>query len=418
MTGALALVVVLTTTLTHVAPQEQGSGAERIVEIRVHGNHTTPDAEVIRIAGVSVGQPFSDSLVDEIASHLRQSGRFRSAEVRKRYASIDDPTAIILVIVLEELPGVATDVPKPGPLRRFGASTMWLPVLTFEDGYGFTYGARFSFVDVIGRRTRISVPLTWGGERRASAELERRFTSGPLTRVAVEGGVTWREHPALDVGDRRTGVAVRAERAVTPWLRVGARGGLADVSFGGADDRLRTAAVDATVDTRRDPAFPRNAVYASASVERLWFDHAADTHRIVGDARAYVGVFRQIVLVLRAQQVWAADRLPAFEQPLLGGTQSLRGFRLGYRMNDRLVAGSAELRMPISSPLSIARAGIAVFTDSGTVYGAGEELAHTRWNESIGAGFFITAPILSLRLDVAHGFDAGTRAHFTFGVSF
>ena len=84
----------------------------------------------------------------------------------------------MLLILVQEQAGVSADVPDPGPMRRLKASTMWLPVLAFDDGYGFTYGARLSFVDVRGRRTRLSVPLTWRCERRASVEVERRFLSG------------------------------------------------------------------------------------------------------------------------------------------------------------------------------------------------------------------------------------------------
>ena len=219
-------------------PPAQAAAQETVVEIRVHGNHTTPDAEVLRLAGVAPGAPFSTSLVAEVEQRLRQSGRFRTVEVRKRYRSIEDASAIVLVILVEEQAGVSATMPAPGPLRRLKASTMWLPILAFDDGYGFTYGARFSFVDVLGRGTRLSVPLTWGGERRASVEVERRFVGGPFTRVVAEGGITEREHPSLDVDDRRTGIGLRVERAVTSWFRLGARGRLTDVKFGAETDRL------------------------------------------------------------------------------------------------------------------------------------------------------------------------------------
>jgi outer membrane protein assembly factor BamA len=413
-----AAVLALLVVLTPPAHAQEPSAVETVVDIRVHGNHSTPDAEIIRIAGVSTGTPFVPSLITEVEGRLRQSGRFRSIEVRKRYQSIEDANAILLIILVEEQAGVSESIPKPGVLRRMRAGTMWLPVLRAEDGYGLTYGARVSLVDAVGRHTRLSVPLTWGGERRASVEVERRFTHGPFTRMTAEAGITQREHPALDLSDRRSGVGVRAERALSSWFRLGGQARLSDVRFGDTDDRLRTVGVDATLDTRRDPAFPRNAVYASATVERLWFDHSDATGRVLTDVRGYVGIVRQVVFVARLQQAWAADALPSFEQPLLGGTASLRGFRLGYRMGDRLAAASAEVRMPINSPLRIARLGVALFTDAGTVYGADERLADARWDRSIGAGAFITAPVVSLRLDVAHGLDAGTRAHFTLAFAF
>ena len=41
--------------------------------------------------------------------------------------------------------------------------------------------AQFSFADVLGRRSRIGVPLTWGAERRVAVELERKFQRGPVS---------------------------------------------------------------------------------------------------------------------------------------------------------------------------------------------------------------------------------------------
>ena len=67
---------------------------------------------------------------------------------------------------------------------------------------------------------------------------------------------------------------------MTPWFRVGGTGSLQSVHFGDTEDTLRTAGFEATLDTRGDPAFPRNAIYASLGWDRLWFDHAADTNRL------------------------------------------------------------------------------------------------------------------------------------------
>ena len=100
------------------------------------------------------------------------------------------------------------------------------------------------------------------------------------------------------------------------------------------------------------------------------------------DVRGYLGLVRQVVFVARVQQAWSAHPLPLFEQPLLGGAASLRGFPLGYRMGDRLAAASAEVRMPITSPLRIARTGMAVFTDAGTVLLRGRDA----WRHAHGTG--------------------------------
>jgi outer membrane protein assembly factor BamA len=416
MTALPALALLLA--LTGQPPTTPTPAAERVVGIRVHGNHTTPDAEVLRLAAVGPDHPFTEDLLEQMRKRLDDSGRFRSVEVRKRYASISDLSAVLIVIVVEEEAGISLDVPSPGPFRKLKAQTMWLPIFRSEDGYGLTYGARFSFVDIMGRRTRLSVPLSWGGERRATVDLERRFERGPFTRLLGGGGITRREHPTLDVGDTRAGGRVRAERGVGSWLRLGGGASLDDVRFGDLNDRLTTLGGDVVVDTRRDPAFPRNAIYGSVALERLWFDSTDDTVRLTADARGFVGLFGQTVLALRAQHIRAADPLPPFEQSLLGGDYTLRGFKLGYRTGDRLLAGSAEIRVPLSTPRHVTRLGLAVFADTGTVYTAHEALESSLWDTGVGAGVFVQAPLIGLRLDVARGLGSGTRVHFTLGATF
>lgn len=389
-----------------------------ITGVMVHGNHTTPDTVVLAIARVQPCQPFTDTTAQEVTGRLRTSGRFRSVDVRKRFVSSSDENAVLLVIVVEERSGISIDVPVPGPMRRLAASTMWLPVLGYEDGYGFTYGARISLVDLLGRSTRLSAPLTWGGERRASVLVERTFERGPLSRIEASGGVWRREQPAADIPERRSFAVARVERAFGSSFRVGARGETGDVAFGTLDDRIRIVGIDGVLDTRRDPAFPRNAVYASVAWERLWFDKSADTSRVRTDLRGYLGLPGQAVVLARWQQSVAADPLPVYEQALLGGTGSLRGFRLGYRAGDRLAAASLELRLPVTSPLRLARFGVAVFGDRGAVCAADASLRSADYDTGVGAGIFATAPALSFGLDVAHGLDAGTRAHVSLGVRF
>jgi outer membrane protein assembly factor BamA len=308
--------------------------------------------------------------------------------------------------------------PTPGPFRRVTASLMWMPVLRYDDGYGFTYGARVSAIDLLGARTRLSVPLTWGGERRASVEWERTFGRGPISRVLADAGVHRRENPAYEIADRREFVRARLERAFGSTLRTGVHVLTEGVAFGDARDRATSAGLDVTLDTRRDPAFPRQAVFVSAAWERRWFDHTADTSRIRADVRGYVGLVRQSVLVLRAQQDWSADALPDFDRALLGGAPSLRGRPLGYRTGDRLTAGSLEIRLPISSPLRLGRAGIAVFADSGATTEHGQPMRTARFDSSVGAGFFVGATVFNVRVDVAHAIGGGTRGVFGLGVTF
>ncbi len=129
------------------------------------------------------------------------------------------------MVVVDEVPGIDTLDLTPGPMKKFWSSGMFLPILHSEDGYGFTYGARISFVDRLGPRSRITVPLTWGGERQARVQLERAFKSGPIERdrrrVSASGR---RENPHYEIGDRARRLRRALESAPARWLRLGAGG--------------------------------------------------------------------------------------------------------------------------------------------------------------------------------------------------
>src|SRR6188768_2443991 len=70
-------------------------------EVRVHGNHTTPDADILGIVGDVVGQPATDQLIDGIQKKLEKSGRFDGVEVLKRFRSIENPDDVLLMIVVD-----------------------------------------------------------------------------------------------------------------------------------------------------------------------------------------------------------------------------------------------------------------------------------------------------------------------------
>jgi len=401
--------------------------AERLVDVLVHGNHTTPDADVIAIAGLTIGAPLAPDAMAAATKRLESADRFEAVEIRKRYRSIEHADEVVLVILIDERPH-PMEVPGPPvtkPFRTLRDGLMFLPLVSYTDGYGLSYGAQFSFADVLGKRSRIGVPLTWGAERRVAVELERKFQHGPVSRLEGGTGIIRREHPFYDVPDRRGEVWARAERALPLALRVGGGVRWSDIAFGGEstpafdlDDRLLASGVDLTLDTRADPTFPRNAVYARAAWEHLDFEAQPARNRTTLEGRGFVGLFGSSVLALRATHGRADGALPPYEQWLLGGPSSVRGFSTGSEVGDRIVSGSIELRLPFSSPLRVAKTGVAVFLDRGAVWNDGQRLADADWKQGYGAGVFAIATVFQLRLDVAHGQGRGTRAHFSAGLSF
>ena len=111
-------------------------------------------------------------------------------------------------------------------------------------------------------------------------------------------------------------------------------------------------------------------------------------------------------------------RCPPYEQWLLGGSD-LRGTRAGTFAGDKRLLGSAELRVPFSSPLSAGRLGFTAFMDAGISATVRQRLGDAPTYRSAGAGVFLVAPFISLNLDVAHSLDGyGTRVHFSTGFTF
>jgi outer membrane protein assembly factor BamA len=397
--------------------QQPGSAAgASLAEIRVHGNYGTPDGEVVALSGLTVGQPIDASSIQAAKSRLEKSGRFLAVDVLERYRSLD-MTVVAVVIVVQEYPVPDAAPSLLRPVRRTFRSAMFLPILSYADGYGLTYGGRISFVDGVGRGARLSVPLTWGGSKRAALEYQRDGEMGPIDLLVVSASIERHRNPFYSENDDRRSLSVGASRRLAGKLRLGLHAGMSHVGFGPFDDRAIAWGADAEFDTRQDPVFPRNAVLLSTAWEHLGFAHATSVNRFGVDARGYIGAVGQSVVSVRAIFERADGPLPPWEKYLLGGAGTLRGYRAGSFAGDALAAGSVELRVPLSSPLSFGRAGVAVFADVGTAYDHGGALGRSRFERGVGAGLFFAASVFHLNADLAHG-PAGVRLHVMSGFEF
>ncbi len=235
-----------------------------------------------------------------------------------------------------------------------------------------------------------------------------------------------RTNPFFDQDDDRERVWLRAEREIARSLRVGATGGWQHASFMNLDDRFVQAGGDVILDTRVDPVLARNAVYAKASWEHLSFgDGPADAAHYRGganrtelDARGYLGLIRQNILAVRLLRQDSDTSLPAYLKPLLGGMDNLRGFHAGSAVGDTLVAMSAEVIVPISSPLEVGKVGVSVFVDRGTVYNKGERFSDQTLKDGYGGSVWLAAAFFRFNVAVAHGVGATTRVHVGATLSF
>ena len=415
---------------TGVRPVSDPQAGEVIGEIRIHGNAFLTDKEVADFAGIAVGEPLAADGVETVTRRLKDSNKFESVDVRKRYRSLESSTDVALILVVHEKPGVRSAVGGvniPGvpdtvarPIGRLRSKLMFLPIVSYADGYGFTYGGRVSTVDLLGIDERLSVPLTWGGTRRAALEFERLFKTGPLTRISSSLAIWNRENPRYEIRDQRFEVKGRAERVFADVFRAGIDASNSTISFGTLDDDLWTLGTSAGIDTRLDPAFPGNAIWTSVGWTGMHFRTLPGTvNRFSADARGYLRAFRQIVVAGRAAYTGADASLPLYERLLLGGSSSVRGFGTGAYDGDRTFVTSAEVRVPITSVLSGAKLGLTVFYDAGRAWDFGSRMEDAQWHRGAGAGVFLIASIVRINLDIARGIKTGdTHVHLSSGFTF
>ena len=124
------------------------------------------------------------------------------------------------------------------------------------------------------------------------------------------------------------------------------------------------------------------------------------------------------MLAVRALSETADHPLPLYEKALLGGSETLRGFRAGSFTGDNQFAASVELRVPLNSPMHMGESGFTVFGDTGRTYDAGARLSDATPHYGVGVGWYLRAPLVQLGIDVAHGSGSGMRAHVTAGLRF
>jgi outer membrane protein assembly factor BamA len=399
---------------------EQSAGT--VVDIRVHGNQVATDADVIALSGLTTGDPFGPTTIADVTKRLEASGRFEHVTVLQRFASIDDPTRILIVIVVDDGPVRVRLGPRPGdPVivakRGFVRDFMYLPVIDWEDGYGLTYGVTIAKPGVTAPTGRLSVPLTWGGTKEAGLAFDRPLREGPFTRVELGGIVARQTNPAFGIDDTRRRVWVRGDRALGHW-RLGATANWQHVAFGATTDDVRSIGADLTFDTRVDPILPRNAVFATSSVEHLVFASGGATNRVHVESRGYIGLVGQTTLAVRGLFDDADRGLPPYFESLLGGWSNLRGFSAGSFVGDALVAGSVELRVPLTSALHVGKLGVSIFVDEGTTYLKGQRLSDASWHTGTGASAWLAAAVVQLGVSVARSNGGGVRVNVGGGVTF
>lgn len=400
---------------------------ETVAEIRIHGNLSLPDAEVVALTGVTLGDAAGPDLEKTVRQRLEASGRFETVDVRRRYRSLTATDQVALVIVVRERPGARFSNPVMRAFAAAGRRLMVAPLLDHREGYGVAYGALIGFVDTFGPGSRLSVPATWGGHKRIALEMEAPIRGPVIDRLRAGGSRGRRRHPYFDRDVDRARFAVAAQRGLPRGFRMNGEAAWEEVRFAVSADRLsRVTAYLDYGDYQETPAGARrNTAVVRTGIERLAIDGGAGSiMRPRLDARAYRAVGRQAVLAGRLFFAGASGPLPPYERSLLGGSPAaggtLRGWRAGGAVGDRIAAASIELRLPITSVLSEGRVGLRFFYDTAAASDADRPLRDAAFREGAGAGVFFLPPGFGfpMSIDVAGDPEGGVRVHVSAGFGF
>ena len=128
---------------------------------------------------------------------------------------------------------------------------------------------------------------------------------------------------------------------------------------------VRSITMAAVNDTRNDAYNPRRGSYQRFSAEfaGVLFG-GVDFKKYVSDTRRFFPIGRTKVLAMRFMGGTVTGNAPYLEQFLIGGTESLRGFRNDRFVGTRMALLNTELRFPISQNLL----GV-LFVDVGDAWG-------------------------------------------------
>lgn len=384
-------------------------GSETIAEIRIHGNYSVADEEIMTLADIAVGDAAESWVLDAAVDRLRASeasGRFETVEVRKRYRSLTAREEVAVVIVVREKPrGWLAD------------RLMFAPILGYEEGYGFSYGMQFGFVDVPWRGGQFSVPMTWGAERGTALEMESAFGNRWQGRLRGGASASRRMHPHFGIEDDRLRLWGGLDATLASGLRMDVEVGKEEVVFGDSSDWLTRMMVGLEYRSTWSE-FPRDDVKLRAALERLSIDgQGAAVFRPRVDVQGFKGAGGQAVLAARVLYSGASAGLALYERSLLGGAGTLRGWRAGVQVGDHMVATSIELRVPLNSALAADKTGFRIFYDAATAWNAGSTMG--RLLEGVGVGVFVAVPLVgSVLVDVGHDLRDGVVVHWTGGFGF
>ncbi len=396
--------------------------AEGIVqEVKITGNTHTKEYVIRRYIRTKPGETYNEKKVAADVQRLNNLGYF---ETVRRYAEAGEAGKVVVVITVVE--------------KRYtgGAS--------FGGMYGSDYGM-VAFVDVSktnlwGTGQTVAVKGEFGGRRTYELAYRNPWIMSPETRLnlGLYDRRTVREafvrpedagSQSILYEERRSGGNMTLGRPLSDYTTAYLSFRSDNISVTDVDEwerqylsgpafeprKIRSITVAGVTETRDNKFNPKRGGYRSLSAEFAGFG-GADFTKYSMDLRHYWPVKKKNVFAMRLLAGTVTSDAPYLEQFLIGGSESLRGYRLDRFAGSHMAILNTEYRFPLTKNLL----GV-LFVDAGDAWGGeiaadpyvgGDEdfSIHTGY----GVGIRVKTPIGPIRLDLGFSED-GSETHF--GVS-
>jgi len=395
-----------------------------IEEIRITGNTHSKTYAIRRYIRTKVGETYNDRRVARDVARLTTLDWFET--VRRDAEVGTEPGKVVLIITVVEK-------------RRTGIASV-------GGGYSSVQGL-VGFIDLTksnlgGNGQQVTIRGEFGG--RESYELgyqhpwimtpETKLSAGIYDRLILrEAFVTddQGERRSILYDERRNGGNVTLGRPFSDNTTVFLGLRMDDVQITGVSEeerekflqgaafeprQVRSLTLAAVNDTRSESYNPRRGSYERFSAEFAGLIlGGVEFNKYVNDYRKFFPAGRRNVLAFRLLAGTVTGDPPYLEQFLLGGSESLRGYRSDRFVGTRMAVLNSEYRFPMGSNLL----GV-VFVDLGDAWGgsvasedAFGDVVHGSFTAHVGygAGVRVRTPIGALRLDLGFS-EEGTETHF------
>lgn len=165
-----------------------------------------------------------------------------------------------------------------------------------------------------------------------------------------------------------------------------------------------------TTDTRDNYIYPTSGYRSVLGYEYAGFGGDFTYNKFTIDGSKFYSVGRNQVLVFHGSYGHSTDNLPTISKFMLGGQDTIRGYRDDMFRGNSMILGNIEYRFPLSRNFKA-----ALFTDFGSAWDDG--WTPSKLHGSYGVGVMLDSPLGLIRVDLGHG-SQGNRVHFNVGGTF